>query len=352
MPQGKRGEKPFSSEMPDTSSPLEDEIDVDPNEELDVATVDSRTIDEIIRDFLGPDAEFAFCETTGIDPELRIDRAEPASIARFHGSFEIDDETENELLFGTAGFKTTGLGPEDTSGVVGTAGTISPGMHEARSIGSCEIFDDVAFKETTDTAGLKTTGLEPEELSGSVNRGEGAVGGWQEAGSTELHLGRQRLAPRQISFHVFIGHLRTKKEFDGLTDSQLAMVYQGLSHKKPILPLTDPTSETRVQGTDKVPLIISRKGTGKKRGPYKEQHRHARSGTANDGESISESFKYETLPRYQETIRFVSQPQVGSEDGKADIITVENLEGENEVLSGLCVLSDLSQPLRLTLFSI
>jgi hypothetical protein len=379
MRKGRRGKKPDLSEMPENSSPLEEDgILFGPHGDLEEATVDFHTMDELMRDFLGPNAELL------IDPAELVSTGFQESFTPFQGSFEIDDESEKEL-FDTAGLKTTGLGPEDASDVFGMAETISPGINEAKSIGSCESFDDVAAKETTETAGLKTTGLEPEQLSGSVNRGEGAVGGWQEANpSTELQLSRQLSAPRQIPFHAFISYLRTRKLFDGLTDRQLAQeVKQGLSHKKPILPSTDSTLETRVQGTEKVPKTISRKGTGKKRGPYKEQQRHARSGTKNHGESISESFKYETLPRYQDAIRFVSHPQAGSEDGKADTITVENpetlpryqetimfvskpqagsedgkansstvenQEGEKEVLSSLCVLSYPSRPLYDSLF--
>jgi hypothetical protein len=345
MPQGKRGKKRASLEMPEDSTPLEeDDIHVDPNEELEEATMDYCIIEEMLRGFLSPNDEIDFSEMIGIDQEL-------SSFSRFHGSFETDDESERELFY-AAGLKTTGLGPEDTYGVVCTAEATIPGLHEAKSIGFFESFDDGDAKETTETAGHKTTGLEPEQLSESVNIGEGAVGGWQEANpSTELLLGRHIPAPRHIPVQDVINHLRMQKEFDGLTDKQLAhVVYKGLSHKKPILPSTNSTLETRVQGTEKVPKRVSSKGTGKRRGPYKEQQRHAQTSTANGGESISISFKQEALPRFKETIRLVSQPQARSEDGKADSNTVKKPEGEKEVLSGLCVLSDSSRPLRLTHF--
>jgi hypothetical protein len=340
MPQGKRGKKPASLEMPEVSSPLEEDgIHVDPIEELE-----ERTFDEIFRTLFGPNAEIDFSDTIGIDSELRIDRAEPASTGmqdisfpRFHDSFEIDDESEKEL-FDTAGLKTTGLGPEEASGVV------APGMHEAKSAGSFdESLDDRDTKETTQIAGLKTTGLEPEHLAGSVNRAQGAVG-------------RQLSAPKQIPVHDVISRLRKQKEFDGHSDKQLEqLVYQGLSHKKPILPSTNSTLETRVQRNKILPKQISNKGTGKKRGHYqkkmpdKDQQRCAETSTANGGESISIFYKQE-MPRFKEIIRFVSQPQAGGEHGKADSNTVKNSEGEKEVMSGLCVISDSSRPPRLTRF--
>jgi hypothetical protein len=360
MPQGKRGKKPASLEMPEDLSPLEeDDIHVDHIEELE-----ERTLDEIFRTVFGPNAVIDFSDTIGIDSELCIDRAEPAStwmqdisFPRFHDSFEIDDESEKEL-FDTAGLKTTGLGPEEASGVA-----IASAMHETESIGSYESLNDIDAKETTQTAGLKRTGLEPEHLAGSVNRAQGAVGGWQEANpSTKLQLGRQLSAPKQIPVHDVISLLRKQKEFDGQSDKQLAqLVYQGLSNKRPILPSTNSTLETRVQGNRKLPKQISSKGTGKKRGNYKkkmadkkllikpEAWTQTSIAGPNGGESISKLSEQE-MPRFKEISRFASQPQAGGEDGKADSNTVKKSEGEKEVMSGLCVISDSSRPPRLTRF--
>lgn len=377
MAQGKRGKKPASSEMPEDSPLLEeDDLCVDPIEELEEATADSRTFDEFFRSFFGTNAEIDYhSETTGINPELLIDRAEPAStgmqdisFAHFRDSFNIDDESERDLL-SIAGLKTTRLGPEETSGVVDSDKAIAPAMYEAKSIGSFdESLDDGDAKEMTKTAGLKTTGLKPEQLSGSVNRGEGVSSGWQEANpSTELQLGRQLSAPRQIPVQAVLSRLRMKKEFARFTERQLTqMVYQGLLNKNPILPSTDSILETRVPGTYKVPKTRSPRGTGRRRGPYRKKPAdeellkpHAQTSTANGGESISISFKKETLPRFKEIILFVSRPQVesevspsqaGSEDAEEDSSTVKKLEDEKEVMSGMCVLSDSSRPHRLTRF--
>jgi hypothetical protein len=242
------------------------------------------------------------------------------------------------------------LGPEEASGV-------ASGVAEAGCIGSYESLDDGDGKETAATAGLKTTGLEPEQLSCFNNRAEGAISDWQDANpSTELQLGRQLSARRQIPIHAVFNCLRMEKEFNGLTDGRLAeLFYQGLSHKKPILPSTDSILETRVQGTYKVPEIISRKGTGEKRGSYQKKtadkellKRHARTTTANGGESISESFIQETLPRFKEKNMFVSQPNAEIKDGKAERNTEKNPEGEKKVMSGLSALSDSSRAQRLT----
>jgi hypothetical protein len=326
MPRGKRGKKPALLEMSEDSSPLE-EVDIhdDSIEEPEEATMDSHTMEEFFTSIFGANTEIDFSGTTGMDLEPPFDRAEPASAGI---DFESDDESEREL-FETAGLTTTGLGSEEASGVA-----------KAGSIGSYESLDDGDAKETTETAGLKTTGLEPEQLSGSTNRAEGAVGGWQEANpSTELQLARPFVAPRQIPVNAVIRRLRMKKEFNELTDDQLGeMVYQGLSHKKPILPSTDPTSETRVRGTYKVPKKISPKGTGKRRGSYKKKtadrellKRDAHTTTANGGESISESSILGTLPRFKEIIRSVSQPQVESED-EVERNTVKKPEGEKKVI--------------------
>jgi hypothetical protein len=359
MPRGKRGKKPASLKMSEDSSLLEEVgIDADFNEEVVVATTDveeatmeSSPMEEFIRSLLGENTEVDFGDMTGMDLELPFGPAEPASTAGMedisftpsHGRFESDDESRSEL-FDTAGLKTTGLGPSEASGVA-----------KARSIGSCESLDDRDAEETTETAGLKTTGLEPEQLSGSTNRAEGPVGGWQEANpSTELQLARPRSAPRHID--DVIRRLRMEEGFDGLTDDQLAkMVRKGLSHKKPILPSTDPTSETRVQGTDEVPKIISSKGTGKKRGNYKKKtantellKRDAHTTTANGGESTSESVILGTLPRFKEISRFVSEPHEESKDEKAGRNTEKKPEGKKKVMPDLCVFSDSSRAQRLT----
>jgi hypothetical protein len=343
MPPGKRGKKPLSLEMSEDSSLLEeDDSHVDSVEELEEGTVDFRTMDEIFTSYYGPNAEIDFGETTGIDLEMCIDRAESAStgmqdtsLPPLYDIFESDDENGRELL-DTAGLKTTGLEPEEAAGV-------AYGVAEAESINSYESFDDGDGKETTATAGLvKTTGLEPEQLSGSINRAEGAIGGWQEANlSTELQLSRQLSARRQIPVQAVINLIRMKKDCAGYTDEQLT---QGLSHKKPILPSTESTLETRVRGTSKVPKRISLKRPGKKRGHYKKKtadkkflKRDARTNTANGGESISFLYEQE-MPPFKEIVRTVSQPQAGSKDGKAERNTENNPEGEKKVMSGLGVL--------------
>jgi hypothetical protein len=341
MPREKRGKKPASLEMSEDSSLLEEvDIHVDSIEDPEESTADSRTMDELFIRYFGPNAEIDFGQTTGIDLELRIDRAEPdstemqgISLPPFYGSFEVDDESGREL-FDTAGLKTTGLGPEEASGV-------ASGVAEAGSISSYESLDDGDGNQTTATAGLKTTGLEPEQLSGSIDRAEGAIGGWQEATpSTELHLGRQLSA--RIPVHTVVNRLRMEKEFAGMSVKQLTrVVCQGLSHKKPILPSTDSILETRVQGTYKVPKIISRKGTGKVRGSYQKKtadkellKRDALTNTANGGESISFFYEQE-MPRFKERFRSVSQPQVESEDGKVDSDTVKKPDGKKKVISDL-----------------
>jgi hypothetical protein len=369
MPRRKRGKKSASLDMLEDSSLLEEvDIPVDPIEALEEGTVDSFT------NHFGPNAEIDLCEVSGMDLELPFDQAELASAGiqdisflRFHGS-EIDDESGREL-FDTAGLKTTGLGPEEASAV-------AYGVAEAESISSYESLDDGDAKETTATAGLKTTGLEPEQLSSLTNRAEGAIGGWPEANpSTELQLGRQLSARRQIPVHAVINRLRMEKKFDGLTDKQLIrMVCQGLSHKKPILPSTDSISETRVQGTSKVPKRISRKGTGKKRGNYKKKTADkellkfdAKTSTANGGESIS-FLNEQEMPRFKETFLSVSQPQAGSEvsppqvesevsqpqagseDVKVDNDTVKKPVGKKKVMSDLCVPFDSWRPHRLIRF--
>ena len=333
--------------------------------------MDSRTMEEYVRSLFGANTVIDFSETTGMDLELPFDRTEHASsgmqdmsFSPFHGSFESDDESGSEL-FDTAGLKTTGLGPEETSGA-------AHGVAEAGSVSSNESLDDGDGKETTATAGLKTTGLEPEQLSGSINRAEGAIGCSQE---TIPSTGLELTGRKQIPVRAVITRLRMEKEFDGLTDRQLAeLVFKGLSHKKPILPSTDSILETRVRGTSKVPKRISRKGTGKKRGHYKKKtadkellKRDAKTNTANGGESIS-FFNNQKMPPFKERIRSVSEPQAGSEvsppqaesevsqpqaeseDGKVDNATVKKLKGEKKVMSDLCVLFDSWRPHRLIRF--
>jgi hypothetical protein len=61
----------------------DEEVDmhVDPIEEMEEGTVDSRTMDEIFAIYFGPNAEIDFGETTLTDLELHIGRPLPATVA-------------------------------------------------------------------------------------------------------------------------------------------------------------------------------------------------------------------------------------------------------------------------------
>jgi hypothetical protein len=330
MPQGKRGEERASMEsLEDSSPPTEDESNIDPTSTaLEEATVDSHDVAEWLGGIFGPDVEADFGGTAGIYSEPLDDRVgisptglQEMSSTGFCGSFGADDENAKETS-DTAGLKTTGLEPETISGAANAAEAVYQGMQEGNSIGLGGSFE-VDDTDTNDAnEAFVTAGLEPEHIYGSGGRADGAV-------DMGLHLGRQLPASRRIPVDEVIRHLRKKKEFDGLTHSQLVrVIHQGLSHKKPILPSSDSTLETRVQGTEQVPNKSNRKGTGQPRGPYMEGQRDSFTITADGGASKTMSRKLsqkERLPQFQEKTLFVSKPHAGSEDYKEDSNTVESI---------------------------
>jgi hypothetical protein len=95
MPRGKKGKKQASLKMSEDSSLLEEvDMHVDSIEEVEEATMDSHTMEEFIRSLFGENTEVDFGEMTGMDLELRFDRAEPTRTKTeniifhpFHDSF-------------------------------------------------------------------------------------------------------------------------------------------------------------------------------------------------------------------------------------------------------------------------